>query len=297
MKDTVKFSIIIPSYNTSKFLETCIKSVIAQNYENWELFIIDQSNDNSYEIAKQYENLYPQKIFVEKIQKAGVSLARNIGISKATGDYIFFLDSDDYIQGELFRYIDNVAKRKDIDCFIGGFDCIVEDKERSPLYTENINYRKINNQSQEKVLNYLYRLRLIHTVWRFVVKREIIQDNKLFFNENLALVFGNSYEDEEWVPQMLLSAKTYYHIKFRHYVYRRRQGAVTSFNDNNKYHSISTVANNLLNLSELQEFEYQKHFLLRNSYKMFEMCYYGIRELSNPMKSLRGKKIKKKNRT
>ena len=286
MKDTVKFSIIIPSYNTSKFLETCIKSVIAQNYENWELFIIDQSNDNSYEIAKQYENLYPQKIFVEKIQKVGVSLARNIGINKATGDYIFFLDSDDYIQGELFRYIDNVAKRKNIDCFIGGFDCIVED-ERSPLYTENINYRKINNQSQEKVLNYLYRLRLIHTVWRFVVKRELIQDNKLFFNEAII------YEDEEFVPQMLLLAKTYYHIKFRHYVHRRRRGSITFFNDCDKYHSISAVANKLLDLSELQEFEYQKHFLLRNSYKMFEMCYYGIRELSNPMKSLRGNKIKK----
>ncbi|ULQ60678.1 glycosyltransferase [Brucepastera parasyntrophica] len=284
MKDTVKFSVIIPSYNTSNYLETCIKSVIAQNYENWELFIIDQSNDNSYEIAKQYERLYPQKIFVEKIQKAGVSHARNVGISKASGEYIFFLDSDDYMQGELFTYINNVNKKKNIDCFIGGFDCIVEDERRTPLNPESINYRKINNQSQEKVLNYLYRIRLLHTVWRFVVKRKIIQDNKLFFNEAI------TYEDEEWVPQMLLLATTYSHIKFHHYVHRRRQGSITSFNDSNKYHSMSAVANKLLDLSETQEFEYQKLFLLRNAYKMFEMCYWGIRELSKPMKSLKLKK-------
>lgn len=93
-------SIIIPVYNTSKYLPKCIKSIIEQTYRNFELIIVDDgSTDNSFEIAKTYEKI-DSRISVTRINNSGVSAARNLGFSLAKGDYITFIDSDDTITPE-----------------------------------------------------------------------------------------------------------------------------------------------------------------------------------------------------
>lgn len=97
MKNNSLISIIIPIYNTSKYLKKCLDSIINQSYQNLEIILIDDgSTDNSGKIADEYAKKDPRtKVFHQK--NAGQSAARNLGLKKATGDFISFIDADDYV--------------------------------------------------------------------------------------------------------------------------------------------------------------------------------------------------------
>ena len=94
----MKISVIIPIYNCEKYIARCIESVLKQKYSNFELILIDDGSlDNSYNICNNYKNK-DERIILYKQENHGVSFTRNMGITKATGDYIMFLDADDYIE-------------------------------------------------------------------------------------------------------------------------------------------------------------------------------------------------------
>ena len=100
-------SAIVPIYNSSKTLKNCIDSIISQkNFKDYEIILVDDgSTDNSYEIAKEYEKKYPNLIKAHTFPNGGVSVARSIGVSIATGEFIVFVDSDDTINPFLLRKI------------------------------------------------------------------------------------------------------------------------------------------------------------------------------------------------
>ena len=94
----MKFSIIIPVYNVEKYIEKCLISILEQSYSDYEIIVVDDgSKDKSGVICDEFSQKYNQ-ITVIHIPNGGVSNARNIGISKATGEYYWFIDSDDYIK-------------------------------------------------------------------------------------------------------------------------------------------------------------------------------------------------------
>lgn len=94
-----RFSIIIPAYNVEKYIERCIESVKNQTFNSYEIIIIDSvSNDNTVEILKKYVS-DNTKIFQQK-NNLGPGGARNVGLNKATGEYILFLDADDYLNND-----------------------------------------------------------------------------------------------------------------------------------------------------------------------------------------------------
>ena len=96
-QENFKVSIIIPIYNSQEYLEECIKSVLSQSYKNIEIILVnDGSVDDSFLICKKYEKLN-SNVLVKNQNNLGAVLARKTGIENATGDYITFVDSDDYI--------------------------------------------------------------------------------------------------------------------------------------------------------------------------------------------------------
>ena len=100
---THKISIIVPIYNTEKYLGNCLNSIINQTYKNLEIILInDGSTDNSLSICNNYKNKDNRIKIVNKTH-TGVSDTRNIGIKNATGEYIGFVDSDDYIEQDLLK--------------------------------------------------------------------------------------------------------------------------------------------------------------------------------------------------
>ena len=100
----IKISIIIPVYNAEKYLKKCIDSVINQNVESKEIILVnDGSIDNSQEIIDEYVAKYPDMIKAIKQENAGQAVARNVGIENASGEFLAFLDSDDYLEENSYQ--------------------------------------------------------------------------------------------------------------------------------------------------------------------------------------------------
>ena len=115
-------SIIVPVYNAEKTIKKCIDSILAQTYRNFELILInDGSRDSSLNILKEYENT-DERIVVISQENSGVSVARNKGIDSARGDYIIFVDSDDYISENALEVLKGeIEKNSKLDMVISGF--------------------------------------------------------------------------------------------------------------------------------------------------------------------------------
>ena len=108
-------SIIIPIYNAERFLNKCLDSVVSQTLKNWELILIDDgSTDKSLEIMSRFKK-NDNRIEIKQIENAGVSTARNIGLSLARGKYIGFVDADDWISEEMFENMVRVAENENLD--------------------------------------------------------------------------------------------------------------------------------------------------------------------------------------
>lgn len=116
-----KVSIIVPIFNSEKYLDKCIQSILSQDYENFELLLVDDgSSDNSLAVCKSYAKSDSRIVVIEK-SNSGVSATRNVGLDKAKGDYIFFCDSDDYISYDCISKLLSTALKYDADLVGAGF--------------------------------------------------------------------------------------------------------------------------------------------------------------------------------
>lgn len=110
----MEFSIIIPVYNSERYLDRCIQSIIQQTYSNWELILVDDGSvDGSWSIIKKYQER-DSRIKGYRQTNSGPGLARNVGIDKATGDYVVFVDSDDYIDKDYLELINTLSEENEL---------------------------------------------------------------------------------------------------------------------------------------------------------------------------------------
>ena len=113
------FSIIIPVYNVEQYLQDCLNSVVKQYYIDYELICVnDGSTDGSLVVLEEYQQKYPQITIISQ-QNKGLSAARNAGIQAAKGDYLFFLDSDDWIEPNTLEMLARKQSGEDLICFNG----------------------------------------------------------------------------------------------------------------------------------------------------------------------------------
>ena len=111
----MKFSVIIPVFNAEKYLSKCLESIINQTYDNWEVIALDDgSQDNSFSIMKKYSRLNG-KIKVATKSNEGPGLTRNRALEMATGDYIVYVDADDYIEPDYFELLNNKIEEEHAD--------------------------------------------------------------------------------------------------------------------------------------------------------------------------------------
>lgn len=125
---TSKVSIIVPVYNTEKYLDKCLKSLVSQSYRNIEIIIVnDGSTDGSLEIINQYTSMYGEYIVAIDQENQGLSGARNTGIKCATGKYMAFIDSDDYVDKNYIMHLVEVAERENAEMVICGYQMVDEE--------------------------------------------------------------------------------------------------------------------------------------------------------------------------
>ena len=290
MSNTVKFSIIIPIYNCMNFLDKSIQSVLRQDYDNWELILIDDgSTDNSLDICLKYQEL-DNRIIVISQKNEGPSVARNKGLELAKGDYIVFLDSDDWLDTNLFKYVSKTSKLKDVDAFVGTFNTILEADNAYPLMSEKINRKYVNNCSGDDVLHYFYRLRLVLTVWRFIIKRDVFINNEIRFTPNIL------HEDEEIMPILLTKCNSFHLVPFAFYNYRIRNHSITTSKTLYNFKCYIYVAQSLLKQAELETNEAKQLFLMRYAYNDLYMAHWGVKTFSKPIKKIKPKFSQKKER-
>ena len=117
-----KISIVIPVYNAERYLKRCIDSIWNQTYTDWEILAIDDgSSDNSLEILEECKKYIRDKITIISQENRGVARTRNRGIEVSRGDYLMFIDNDDYIDRDYLESYIDVIEREDCDCVIGVF--------------------------------------------------------------------------------------------------------------------------------------------------------------------------------
>lgn len=133
---SMKISVIVPVYNVKNYLEKCIESILSQSFTNIELILVDDgSTDGSGELCDRYT--FDERVIVIHKPNGGVSAARNVGIDKATGDYICFIDSDDFIEKDYFQVAVNYLEKNNIGVLINNY-C-------SDLGNGNVIYYNANN--------------------------------------------------------------------------------------------------------------------------------------------------------
>ena len=126
MIESMKVSIIVPVYNVAKYIERCLLSVLNQTWPDLEVILVnDCTPDNSMEIVRRVVASHPRGAVVrclEHEENRGLSAARNTGISASVGDYLYFLDSDDYISANAIELLADAAVQKRPDFVIGNYE-------------------------------------------------------------------------------------------------------------------------------------------------------------------------------
>lgn len=210
----MKFSIIIPVYNVYDYLEKCLSSVLDQNYDNYEVIIVnDGTKDNSEEIIDKYTKL-DKRFKSYKKENGGLSDARNFGAKKATGDYIIFLDGDDYIGHKLLTKICEEVTENDVDLVRYQVRKIYPDHEEECISTTFSNMPSIN------AFRELTKNELFVTAWSTAYKRSFYNKYKFQFT------VGRIHEDFGLVPLIYLCANRVSSISYIGYNYVQRENSI-----------------------------------------------------------------------
>ena len=210
-----KFSIIIPVYNVEKYLNKCLDSVVKQTYKNYEVIIVcDKCSDNSESIVDEYIKKYKNftKIYAEH---TGLSKARNIGVEASSGEYILFLDGDDYFELDLLKTLNE--KLKDTPDLIRFQIQDVKGKEI-------IKYNELGFNTTDGIsaFNKIFKYHYIENAWSYSYNANFYKKNKFKFME------GCIAEDYGLIPLIIAKAKKVKSISYIGYNYVQRENSLMS---------------------------------------------------------------------
>lgn len=231
------FSVIIPVYNVEKYLHVCLDSVLNQTFSDWEAICVnDGSTDGSVSVLMD-NAARDERIKVINQSNAGTATARNTGLRAAKGDYIFFLDSDDWLEPDSLRILASRLNGEDILCFSGkryiessgGY--LPADILPEKAYKRGMDYYNENALLPRDFAFVCVVLR--------VYNRAFLMRNGLFFDDDI------SYEDNLWVPKTLYYAQTMTVIPDVLYIYRIREGSKMQEVSLNRKMDMLKVANRL----------------------------------------------------
>lgn len=228
----MKFSLIVPVYNVEKYLCKCLDSILSQNYTDFELLLIDDgSTDKSGDICDEYSTLH-KNIKVYHKENGGLSEARNYGLRYAKGDYIVFIDSDDWIESNSLMLFSEALGNKNFDVLITRLVEVYEDEIRY----KDTNFSKYleRNLSKDRAIKWI--MKYSQNSWpapKYIVSRKLINDNQLHFLK------GRLHEDLDWTTKICYVAKSYCGLSAPWYYHR--MGRVGSITNTIKLESITDV--------------------------------------------------------
>lgn len=190
----MKVSVIVPVYNTEKYLKNCIDSLLKQNFEDYEIIVInDLSPGNAEEIIKSYND--KKIVYIKNKTNKGIGYNRNLGIKKAKGEYVCFIDSDDYVKENFISKMYNYSKENNLDLCV--CDYVNVDEEGNKLKEFNLSDFCITNYEENNKI--LCEINL--APWNKLYKKDMLVKNKIEFSETL------KYEDLSFVALSIKNSK------------------------------------------------------------------------------------------
>ena len=243
-----KISVIIPVYNSEKYLEKCLESILSQTLSDFEIILIDDgSNDNSLEIIKKYAANHSNIIYKSKPNE-GQAVARNLGIEMATGEFICFIDSDDYIEKDMLEILYENGIKNNSDIIICDY---LEDFQNKSIYKKSLYI-----DSENLIKSYIV---CVAGPCSKIIKTDLIKQNGLKFLEN------NIYEDLAVIPTLALYTNNISYCKkpFYHYVIRTNS-TMQQTKYNKKLESIFNVMDYLSEHFSQKGYDEELEFLYIN---------------------------------
>lgn len=232
MQNDTLVSVIVPVYNSEIYLDECIESILNQDFEKYEIIIVDDaSTDGSYEIARTYMKKYPGIVKLYRLEKnSKQGAARNLGIERAMGRYVMFVDSDDVLEICAIRLMYEKAYKKDADIvFCDYIMCNGIDE----LYSQHV-YMPYLGELNVKKKKALMTTSVVP--WAKLIKRSLIIDNDIFFPEQ------TFYEDQATTYLYYAYAKNAYKIEKALYRYRIHNNSTTGKKNEERHYQQTKMA-------------------------------------------------------
>lgn len=206
-----KISVIVSVYNTEKYIEKCLDSLLNQTYSNIEIVVInDCSTDGSLKILKKYAKKYDNMILIENKENKGLSYSRNVGLEKATGKYIGYIDSDDYVDSTYYEQMMKAIKKEKSEIAIADMKIVYEDGSFPDYVSKGCN-------GEVNTLN-IIKNGLAASACNKLFKREIIEKYK--FSE------GKLNEDLAVILPSIVAAKKISYVENNNYYYVQHTGSI-----------------------------------------------------------------------
>ena len=229
-----RFSVVVPVYNVEQYLDDCLRSLQAQTYDDYEVICVnDGSTDGSRKRLAEWAIRYPQMRIVDR-ENGGLSAARNSGTEAATGEYIVYVDSDDWVSDDMLQKLDAAADGADIICYA----CQRTDNERRDrLAAEECGGWDYycRHALEARVVPFV-------CVWQRAYRREFLNSNQLRFRE------GILHEDNQFTPRACVKAQRVKVLPDTLYYYRVREGSIMTTRGMRSKESFVLIGNELSEL-------------------------------------------------
>ena len=242
-------SVIVPFYNVENYIEKCLETLVNQTLEDIEIILVnDGSQDRSMVVVKKFLEQYPDKITYLEKENGGLSDARNYALPYAKGEYIAFLDSDDYVEKTMYKDMYELAKKEDSDMVECNFYWEYPDKKKEDVGV-------VYNGKKEM----LEKVRVV--AWNKLIKKEVLEKSKVTFPK------GYRYEDVEFTYKLIpyLDKVSFLKKPCLHYI--QREGSISN-NQNERNKEIFDVLEHVI--------DFYKENDLYNEYK-YELEYVYVR--------------------
>ena len=238
-----KLSIIVPVYGVEKYIDKCLNSLVKQSLKEIEVIVVnDGTKDNSQKIVDKYVKKYPDKIKSYIKENGGQGSARNYGLKKASGEYIGYVDSDDFVEKDMYKKLYNKAKENNYDIVVCGNYNVSEDYQN-----KNID-AFINNYNTDLENIFFGKM----AVWNKIYKRDILIKNKLEFKEKVW------YEDLAFTLKAIMNSNTFAFIDEPLYDYLIREGSTMNNSNVQRNLEILDAFNDIL--SYIQHNKKEEYF-------------------------------------
>lgn len=213
-----KISIIVPIYNSENDLDQCIESIANQTYKNIEIILVnDGSTDDSINICRKWESIDSRIVLIDK-QNEGVAKARNDGLEKATGEYIGFVDHDDFIESNMYEIMIDDMLEHNADIVMCSSTGIYEDGSTTKGYTNYKSFEIDKNDLIKRMQN--YEKIFCSSVWSKLYKREVVGELKF----DTEIILGDDYY---FNGIAYTNIDKFYYDERSLYNYRIREGSIS----------------------------------------------------------------------